>query len=257
MNRNELKSFLDEQVDIYNEKGFIESDPISIPHLFSLKQDIEIAGFLVATIAWGRRDIILRNGKIMMNLLGNSPFDFIMNHKSYHLDRCDNFVHRTFNPTDFRYFIESLRNIYVNHGGLEKVFTDNATEQSILPAITKFKYLFFSHGNPEFRTRKHISDPNNGSCAKRLNMMLRWFCRKDDRGVDFGIWENISPSILSCPLDVHSGNIARELGLITRKTNDIKALIELDENLRKLDAMDPVKYDFALFGIGVNQKMYS
>mgnify|MGYP000865729568 CR=1 FL=1 len=250
MNKTELKAFLDEKVVEYNNPNFIESDPIQIPHQFSLKEDIEIAGFLTATIAWGNRKMIIKNASKMMDFLGNSPYDFILNHKEHHLEKIDGFVHRTFNTTDFQCFITSLQHIYKVHDGLENVFSNNATSNSIQPAIHQLKQLFFEIPHLQ-RTEKHISDPLKGSAAKRINMFLRWMIRNDTAGVDFGIWESISPSILSCPLDVHSGNVARKLGLLKRKQNDAKALTELDLNLRKMDCKDPVKYDFALFGLGV------
>jgi uncharacterized protein (TIGR02757 family) len=253
MTRSELLSFLDEKVDLYNNPNFIESDPIQIPHNFSLKEDIEIAGFLSATIAWGNRKMIINNAKKMMDLMGNSPYDFIMSHQEHDLGRLEHFVHRTFNATDFVTFVKSLQHIYTNHGGLEAVFAQNQEADSMQKSISEFKKIFFEteHLN---RTQKHISDPMNNSAAKRINMFLRWMTRNDHRGVDFGIWKTIPTSILSCPLDVHSGNVARKLGLLTRKQNDGKALAELDAQLRLLDANDPVKYDFALFGLGVFEK---
>jgi len=250
MNFTELKSFLDEKVIQYNTLDFIESDPVQIPHLFSLKEDIEIAGFLSATIAWGNRKMIIKNSHKMMDLMGNSPYDFVMSHNENDLERLESFVHRTFNGQDFANFIRSLQHIYNNHGGLEAVFAKHQEPSSMQKSISEFKKVFFEIEH-QIRTQKHISDPMNGSAAKRLNMMLRWFCRQDNKGVDLGIWKSISPSLLSCPLDVHSGNVARKLGLLTRKQNDGKALAELDLKLRELDSNDPVKYDFALFGLGV------
>jgi len=249
----EIKEFLDEMVDKYNNPAFIESDPISIPHQYELKEDIEIAGFLAATIAWGNRMMIIKNANKLMNLMGNSPYDFIMNHKESHLNRFEGFVHRTFNPIDLVYFLKALKHIYLNEGGLETVFTKSVTEFSTQSAIHEFKQVFFSLPHPD-RTIKHVSDPAKGSAAKKINMFLRWMIRKDDHGVDFGIWNSISSSQLSCPLDVHSGNVARKLGLLSRKLNDSKALEELDGNLRQMDKNDPVKYDFALFGLGVFEK---
>lgn len=250
MNAEELKQFLDEKVTLYNKPDFIESDPIQIPHLFTQKEDIEIAGFLAATIAWGNRKMIINNAKRMMNLMGNSPFDFVMSHSNTQLEDLESFVHRTFNGNDFVSFIKALQNIYKNHGGLEVAFSKHHENDSLQKSISKFKKVFFEieHQN---RTQKHISDPLNGSAAKRINMFLRWMVRKDNTGVDLGIWKNISPALLSCPLDVHSGNVARKLGLLTRKQNDAKALLELDTQLRLLDKNDPAKYDFALFGLGV------
>ena len=250
MNPYELKSFLDEKVELYNNFNFIESDPVQIPHLFQQKEDIEIAGFLSATIAWGNRKMIIQNSHKMMNLMGNSPFDFVMSHSQMDLDKLENFVHRTFNGIDFYTFIKGLQHIYRNHGGLEGVFSKDYKTENLQRNISEFKKVFFEI-NHQYRTQKHISDPMNNSAAKRINMFLRWMVRQDKKGVDLGIWTNISPSLLSCPLDVHSGNVARKLGLLTRKQNDGKALAELDIALRNLDKNDPVKYDFALFGLGV------
>jgi len=185
----------------------------------------------------------------MMDAMGNNPYDFVMNATNDQIDAIDNIVHRTFNSEDFRYFIKSLRNIYENHGGLENVFSAN-NSINLQNRISEFKKIFFEIDHP-LRTTKHISDPLKGSSSKRINMFLRWVSRKDTNGVDFGIWNTVSPSELSCPLDVHSGNVARTLGILSRKQNDQKALIELDEALRKFDPTDPVKYDFALFGLGV------
>jgi len=250
MNKSELKSFLDEKVELYNNPKFIESDPIQIPHMYSLKEDIEIAGFLSATIAWGNRKMIITNAKKMMDLMGNSPYDFVMSRNENEIERLESFVHRTFNGQDFTSFINGLQHIYENHNGLEFVFSKNQEKDSMQKSISEFKKLFFEIPH-QYRTQKHISDPMNGSAAKRINMYLRWMVRHDNKGVDLGIWKNISTTSLSCPLDVHSGNVARKLGLLTRKQNDNKALVELDQNLRLLDPNDPVKYDFALFGLGV------
>ncbi len=250
MKQSELKEFLDEKVEFYNNPKFIESDPIQIPHLFSLKEDIEIAGFLVATISWGNRKIIIQNSHKMIHLMGNSPFDFVMSHNENNLDKLNDFVHRTFNGGDFATFIKSLQNIYTNHDGLESIFKKHQEKDSLQKSISEFKKVFFEIEH-QYRTQKHVSDPLNNSAAKRINMFLRWMIRNDNKGVDLGIWKSISASKLSCPLDVHSGNVARKLNLLTRKQNDGKALSELDFNLRKLDKNDPVKYDFALFGLGV------
>ena len=247
---SDVKEFLEEKVLQYNTPAFIESDPISIAHRFSLKEDIEISGFLSSTIAWGNRTMIIKNASRLMDLMGNSPFDFIMNHDEHDLERFHGFVHRTFNETDLLYFVKSIKNIYLNYGGLESVFAHTATPCSTQPSIHEFKKVFFSLPHPA-RTSKHVSDPENGSAAKRINMFLRWLVRSDNTGVDFGLWKSIAPHQLSCPLDVHSGNVARKLGLLTRKQNDSEALKELDSNLRHMDKYDPVKYDFALFGLGV------
>lgn len=250
LTQKELKTFLDEKVVLYNHPKFIESDPIQIPHQFQLKEDIEIAAFLTATIAWGNRKSIIINAQKMMQLMGQSPYDFILNFSEDKAYLFEGFVHRTFNNQDFTYFAKALQHIYKTHGGLETVFAKNSTKKSLQPAIHQFKKLFFELPHPK-RTQKHVSDPVKGSAAKRINMFLRWMVRKDKKGVDFGIWNNINAAHLSCPLDVHSGNVARKLGLLKRKQNDAKAVAELDFNLRKLDAKDPVKYDFALFGLGV------
>ncbi|MTG98306.1 MULTISPECIES: TIGR02757 family protein [Myroides] len=251
MNLNDLKEFLDEKVLLYNAPAFIVDDPIQIPHLYTLKEDIEIAGYLSATIAWGNRKMIIKNAKRMMELMGNSPYDFVMEHKQDHLDNLDSFVHRTFNGVDFATFIKGLKHIYTNHNGLESVFAN--TSAPMQERISNFKRLFFEIEHPT-RSEKHISDPMKGSAAKRINMYLRWMVRNDNNGVDLGIWNTISTADLSCPLDVHSGNVARKLGILKRKQNDAKALAELDNVLRQMDPIDPVKYDFALFGLGAIEK---
>jgi uncharacterized protein (TIGR02757 family) len=250
LSQNELKEFLDEKAFQYNSPQFIVTDPIQIPHRFSAKADIEIIAFLVASIAWGNRKSIISSGNKITELLGNAPHDFILNHTKNDLISLEHFVHRTFNGTDLKFFITALKNNYLNHSGLESVFSKHSTETSLQPAIHGFKKVFFSIPHPE-RTTKHVSDPLKNSAAKRINMFLRWMIRKDNAGVDFGIWNSIPPALLSCPLDVHSGNVARKLGLLKRKQNDAKALYELDTSLRKLDPVDPAKYDFALFGLGV------
>ncbi|MFB3387366.1 TIGR02757 family protein [Flavobacterium sp. LAR06] len=250
MNKAELKEFLDEKVIQYNNQDFIESDPVQIPHLFTQKEDIEIAGFLSATIAWGNRKMIIKNSHQMMELMGNTPYDFVMSHSDEDLERLENFVHRTFNGKDLGGFIKGLQHIYKNHNGLEAVFAKNQEQNSLQKSIHEFKKIFFEIDHLP-RTQKHISDPVNNSAAKRINMYLRWMVRQDTKGVDLGIWKTISPSSLSCPLDVHSGNVARKLGILSRKQNDGKALAELDFKLRQMDSKDPVKYDFALFGLGV------
>ncbi len=250
LNKVQLKDFLDSKVEQYNHPRFIESDPIQIPHNYSIKEDIEISAFLTATIAWGNRKSIINNAKRMMQLLDNAPYEFVMQHEESDLESLMPFVHRTFNGEDFIQFIHSLKHIYKSHNGLESVFATHSEIFSTQKAIHQFKNYFFEIDHLP-RTQKHVSDPLKNSAAKRINMFLRWMVRKDANGVDFGIWESLSPAQLSCPLDVHSGNVARKLGLLTRKQNDAKALFELDTELRKLDKNDPVKYDFALFGLGV------
>ncbi|MCU0461530.1 MAG: TIGR02757 family protein [Bacteroidales bacterium] len=248
-----LKEFLDEKVELYNRPSFIESDPISIPHQFTEKQDIEIAGFLTATIAWGNRKMILRNANRIMELLDGSPYDFIVNHRGKDLAGMESFVHRTFNSDDLIYFVTTLKHIYRNKGGLEPVFNKHKTADSLQPAIHKLHEIFFELPHNK-NTERHLSDPFKGSAAKKINMFLRWMVRNDKRGVDLGIWKEIRPSELFIPLDLHSGNTARKLGLLKRKVNDWKAVEELTALLRKFDPDDPVKYDFALFGLGVNEK---
>ncbi len=250
---SELKEFLDEKVTLYNNPKFIESDPIQIPHQFSKKEDIEIAGFLTATIAWGNRKMIINNANKLMDLLDNSPHDFIINHQEKELKRFHNFVHRTFNAMDMVQFVKSLQHIYQKHHGLEQSLAIKDGTDNYKTAISNFKAQFFEISHLH-RTQKHISDPLKGSAAKRINMYLRWMVRNDTCGVDFGIWKTHQPAKLSCPIDVHSGNVARKLGLLERKQNDWKAVTELDAQLRLLDKNDPSKYDFSLFGLGVFEK---
>ena len=253
LSKEEIISFLNYKSNQYNNIKFIETDPIQIPHLFNKKEDIEISGFLTSTISWGNRKSIIKNAEKLIELLDYSPYEFILNHKKRDLDTLKPFVHRTFNGIDLIQFVKSLKHIYRNYNGLEEIFRNNIKDDSLQYAIHKMKKIFFEipHTN---RTKKHISDPMRGSAAKRINMFLRWMVRDDTRGVDFGIWKSISPRYLSCPLDVHTGNVARKLGLIQRKQNDHKAVMELDKKLREFDLSDPVKYDFALFGLGVFEK---
>ncbi len=249
----ELKGFLDEKAAFYEQPKFIETDPVQIPHLFSQKEDVEISSFLTATISWGNRKSILTNAHKLMRILGNSPYDFVMNYTDNDQDRFEGFVHRTFNSTDLAYFIRALKHLYTKYGDMESFFKQFRSEENLQNGIHHFKKEFFSLPHP-IRTEKHISDPHKNSAAKRINMFMRWMVRDPKAGVDLGIWNNLSPTQLSCPLDVHSGNVARKLGLLTRKQNDGKALIELDTQLRSLDPYDPVKYDYALFGLGVFEK---
>lgn len=252
-NISTIKEFLDQKYLQYNSSRFIISDPISIPHLYSSKQDREIAGFLAATISWGQRKSIVQSAFKLMKLMDDAPFDFVMNFNESDLKRFEGFVHRTFNYIDITVFLYALKNIYQVHDGIEKVFAGGIKKGDMDHAIAHFRDVFFETPHAS-RTRKHVSNPLSGSCAKRINMYLRWMVRKDDRGVDFGIWKSILPDQLICPLDLHSGRVARRLGLLKRKQNDWKAAMELTENLRLLDPSDPVKYDFALFGLGVFEK---
>ena len=248
LNKHEIFDLLEDKHDKFNRVSFVESDPISIPHLFSKKEDIEIAGFLAATISWGQRVTIIKNANKLVELMDLTPFDFVMNHSENDLKRLENFKHRTFNTIDVSFFITSLKNIYLNNGGLEEVFSKYPTDMQ--KSIHHFREVFFEINHPE-RTKKHVSDSMNNSAAKRINMYLRWMVRNDNRGVDFGLWKKIEPKYLMCPLDVHSGNVARKLGLLSRTQNDWKATLELTESLRKFDKKDPIKYDFSLFGLGV------
>jgi uncharacterized protein (TIGR02757 family) len=252
---NFLFDFLEAKADQYNNPKFIESDPISIPHLFLRKEDIEIAAFFSATIAWGQRPIIIRNARRLMHLMDESPYEFITGAGPSDLARFSTFVHRTMNGDDVMFFVRSLQNIYRNYGGLENIFSHPVNEPGIgaKEGLQHFRRIFFSIPYP-LHTSRHVADVVAGSAAKRLNMFLRWMVRKDKRGVDFGIWSGIEMSQLYCPLDVHSGQVARKLGLLVRRQNDWKAVEELTVALRTFDSADPVKYDFALFGLGVFEK---
>lgn len=247
MDFKELKEFLDFKVEQYNTPNFIAEDPISIPHRFSKKEDIEITGFILATIAWGNRKSILSNGDKLIKIMGNDPHEFVMNYQTP--KALIPFVHRTFNSTDLDFFFRSLKSIY-EKGTLEDLFGMHPEEIGIKGRIINFRNQFIEIEH-EHRSEKHLSNPAKGSSAKRLNMFLRWMVRKDNCGVDFGIWENIPMSELHLPLDVHTGNIARKLGMLSRTQNDWRALSELQAHLIAMDPVDPVKYDFALFGLGV------
>lgn len=254
MTLSDYKSFLDEKSDFYNHPGFIDDDPISIPHQFTRKEDIEIAGFLTATIAWGNRKSIIKNANLLMEMMGFEPYELITSLKESELKEFSQFIHRTFNGIDCTFFIQSISNIYNHHGGLEAVFNEPVSKGlSIKESIVNFRQVFFELPHLH-RTQKHVANPSSNSSAKRLNMFLRWMVRNDNRGVDFGIWKTLSPADLFCPLDVHSGNVARKLGLLNRKANDWKSVELLTNILREMDPDDPVKYDFALFGLGVNEK---
>ncbi|MEN8121255.1 MAG: TIGR02757 family protein [Bacteroidota bacterium] len=246
-----LNEFLDEKYHQYNTPSFIETDPIQIPHRYTKKEDIEISAFLTAAIAWGNRKMIIRNAEKIVNLLDNEPYEFIMNASENEMESLTGFVHRTFNLIDLRFFLNSLRNIYKNHNGLEVVFSNS--QNDIPKALINFRKVFFEIDFPE-RSSKHISNVAKNSAAKRLNMFLMWMVRKDKRGVHFGIWDKINPAALYLPLDVHTGNVSRKLGLLKRKQNDWKAVAEITEHLRGFDSEDPVKYDFALFGLGVFER---
>ena len=247
MKKEDLFDFLEEKAKLFERKDFIENDPISIPHQFSRKEDIEIIAFIVATISWGNRKSIIANGNKLVEIMGESPYDFTMSANKKQLQKIK-FVHRTFNDLDLQQFILSLKKIY-EKDGLEKSFKGKNAQERII----QFRNEFTSHFT-ENRTTKHVSDPASNSSAKRLNMFLRWMVRSDKRKVDFGIWKTISPAELMLPLDVHTGNVGRKLGLLKREQNDWKAVEEITETLRKFDKKDPIKYDFALFGLGAVEK---
>ncbi len=255
MNFEELKDFLDEKADIYNSYEFIQDDPIQIPHRFSLQQDIEIAGFLAATISWGNRKAIIKSAEKMLDIMGNSPYDFIKNFSEKDLKLLEGkSIHRTFNGEDFSYFIRQFNRIYAENESLENLFIIKDSETNFYHAIERFRSKFLNI--EKHRSHKHVSSPYKNSSSKRIIMFLRWMVRNDQRGVDFGIWKNIDTKHLSIPLDVHTGNISRKLGLISRTQNDWKTVVELDEIIRKFDAKDPAKYDFALFGLGVTKELF-
>ena len=252
--KEDIKSFLDQKVIEFNRASFIESDPVQIPALFTTKENIEIAGFLAATLAWGQRPTIIRNAMQLVRLMKNDPISFLLQTPEEDWDAFRSFKHRTFNGTDCIYFMKALRNIYQNHGGLEQVFTQGyQQDKTIFSALVHFRKVFFELEH-EHRSEKHVSNVEKGAAAKRLLMYLRWMVREDDFGVDFGIWKNIPASALFLPLDVHTGNVSRKLGLLTRTQNDWQAVEELTAQLRAFDPEDPVKYDFALFGLGVFEK---
>ncbi len=254
MDKHEIKAFLEEKVDQYNRPEFMDTDPISVPHQFSKKEDIEISAFLTATIAWGQRRIIIQSASKMMKLMGHAPFEFVMQAGDRAREVCRSFVHRTFQGPDCVFFIESLRNLYQKYGGLEAAFTSGyQKEGDIRSALILFRELFLEPMHLK-RTEKHIADIQSGSSAKRLNMFLRWMVRLDQSGVDFGLWENIDPAALYMPLDVHTASVARKLGLLHRKSNDWKAVEELTGVMRLYDPLDPVKFDYALFGPGIFER---
>lgn len=251
----QLKKFLDKKVGEYNVPGFIKDDPVSIPHRFSNQQDIEIAGFFAAVFAWGNRKTIIRKCTELLALMDDSPYQFCLRHSAKDLRRLEGFVHRTFNSEDLLYFVAFLKHHYGRHTSLETAFFNHQVLSSPEPveaALNHFYDYFFSMPWIPDRTRKHIAAPRKNSACKRLNMYLRWMVRRDSKGVDFGIWKSVSAADLICPLDVHVARVAGRLGLLERKQNDWKAAMELTCRLRKLDPVDPVKYDFALFGLGVN-----
>lgn len=256
MNQDELKAFLDEKVTTYNVPGFIEFDPISIPHLFASKQDIEIAGLFAAVLAWGQRVTIINKCKQLLSWMDHAPYDFMLHATDRDLKPFTEFKHRTFNATDCLYFIHFLQQFYQSHESLEEAFVPGT---AYVPAdtgnaLTNFYDQFFSLPDHPPRTKKHIQNPAKKSACKRMNMFLRWMVRSDDMGVDFGIWNRMSPAQLVCPCDIHVDRVGRKLGLISRKQTDWQTALELTAALREFDPQDPVKYDFALFGLGIEEK---
>ena len=248
-----IRSLLEEKARFFNTPAFIEEDPIQVPHLFSERENIEISGFLACTLAWGRREMIIRNTLDLIGRMNNQPIEFLMNMEDADLDVFRDFRHRTFNAEDCMFFIRSLRHMY-QRGGLYHSFLEGYNQKrSIKDAILRFRSDFLVTEHPR-RSSKHISDPSSGSAAKRLNLFLRWMVRRDEAGVDFGIWDAIDPADLFIPLDVHTGNVARQLGLLKRRQNDWKAVEELTRLLSELDPSDPVRYDYALFGLGVYER---
>ncbi len=253
---NSLVLFLNRKVEEYNTATFIATDPISIPHRFTQKQDIEIAGFFAAVFAWGNRTTIINKCGELIQRMDHAPYDFVINHKPSDLKKLLHFKHRTFNDTDLLYFIQFFNHHYRQNSSLENAFTKwlSKKDQSIEKALNGFYHYFFSLAEIPQRTKKHIAAPVKNSSCKRLNMFLRWMVRKDSKDVDFGIWKKISPAQLICPIDVHVARVARRFNLLERKQTDWLAALELTQNLKKFDPIDPSKYDFALFGLGVAEK---
>jgi uncharacterized protein (TIGR02757 family) len=255
---DDLKFFLNKKVIQFNNPSFIKEDPVCIPHLFSKKQDIEIAGFFAATFAWGIRKTIINKCRLLMQLMDNAPHDFCISHTDNDLKKLEGFCHRTFNDTDLLYFVSFLKFHYSKHKSLESAFFNKETikqsDHVVEVSLNYFYQYFFSLEDVPQRTKKHVASPQRNSSCKRLNMYLRWMVRNDNQGVDFGIWKTISPSQLICPVDVHVARVSRHFNLLKRKQVDWQAAIELTRELQKLDKNDPVKYDFALFGLGILEK---
>jgi uncharacterized protein (TIGR02757 family) len=260
MTGNKLADFLNEKVELYNQPSFIATDPVSVPHLFTNKQDREIAGFFAAVFAWGNRLTIIRKSTELMQLMDMQPYEFCMGAGQKELKRVMDFKHRTFNTTDLLYFIEFFKFHYSSGRSLETAFTRHAKSVEtrdggrIEAMLSGFHNYFFSLKDVPGRTRKHIATPERNSSCKRLNMFLRWMVRQDNKGVDFGIWRSISPAELICPIDLHVARVAKRLNILDRKQTDWQAALQLTNYLRTLDKNDPVKYDFALFGLGVMEK---
>jgi len=256
MKNNKLKFFLDDRYQFYNKKKFIATDPIQIPHRFTKLQDVEITGFWAAMLAWGNRTTIINKCNELLNLMDNDPYNFVVNAEEKDYKRFENFKHRTFNFTDTLHFLNFFKKYYTENKSLETAFTIgvNDSSENLAQGLINFHQLFFNIKDAPQRTRKHVASPTKKSTCKRLNMFLRWMVRRDESGVDFGLWKSIKPQLLLCPLDVHVERVARKLNLITRKQCDWQTTVELTQALKQFDANDPVKYDFALFGLGVEEK---
>ena len=250
----EIEDLLNQKVHLYNRPGFIENDPICIPHKFTKAEDIEIMGFWASILAWGQRKTIINKCNELIELMDGAPHDFILNHKDSDLKAFADFKHRTFNGTDALYFIDTFKRLYSQHDSMAHWFKPKPNELTMEEGINRFRAHFFDSPHAPHRTGKHVSSPLKKSSCKRINMFLRWMVRKDDQGVDFGLWNNFGPHRLLCPLDVHVSRVARKLGILRRKPNDWQTTLELTEMLRKMDPNDPVKYDFALFGLGIEEK---
>ncbi len=254
-----IKQLLDQKVKQYNHIDFIEKDPISIPHLYTKQQDIEIAAFFAAIFAWGNRTTIIQKSKGLLERMDNAPFEYCTQHQAKDLKKLIGFAHRTFNDRDLLYCIAFFKHHYANQKSLETAFFmdqhSGKKVKTVAAGLVNFKNYFFSLEDAPYRTKKHIASPENGSTCKRLNMFLRWMVRKDQHGVDFGLWKTISPADLIIPIDVHVARVSRSFGLISRPQIDWLTALELTEYCRTLDARDPVKYDFALFSLGVTEKI--
>ena len=251
IDRGGVKELLDEAYELYARPEFIADDPVQVPRAFARREDAEVIGFLTATIAWGQRKTIINNAFRLVRLMDERPFDFLMCADERDLSRLDHFAHRTFNAIDLRYFVQALRQLYLVHDGLEGAFLKDGVIDGMGEAIARFKQRFFALEHPA-RTRKHVADPSRGSNAKRINMFLRWMVRPSDRGIDLGLWKRIPLAMLHVPLDVHTGRTARELGLLKRKQDDWRSVVELTHALGELDPVDPIRYDIALFALGAN-----
>jgi len=251
---NEIRQLLEAKYHEHNTRDFISTDPVQVPHSFVIKEDIEIASFLTCTIAWGQRKTIISNAFRLMKLMENTPHEFITKASAKEWDRMGQFVHRTFQPVDLFYFLDALKRIYRDHGGLEKIFTDGYQKGGVFESLIYFRKTFMQW-NPLSRVNKHVSNPEKGSASKRLNLFLMWMVRNDHIGVHFGLWPKISPVKLIIPLDVHVGRVSRSLGLLNRKANDWQAAAELTSILSQFDPDDPVKYDFSLFGMGLDKSV--